>query len=187
MAEAPGTSVASIKPVMKWIAILLAMPGAALPPGRAAGQEASASAPLRHIEAPSRQSAQRPPVRQAPLPGPASGPSAATPLERHATRPAAPTDAEAAPAGGAPTDAELETFAAIYAQLRDAARGFERDVAAARTAEEARSARCKMQRAQQAALRSHGWTAAKFRRIAAAVDGDPALVERTVRLFDESS
>lgn len=102
-------------------------------------------------------------------------------------QPGSPSPACGAASQAGPTDAELETFAAIYTELRAAARKFEQEVAVARTAEEARDARCNMTRAQQATLRAHGWTAAKFARIAAAVDSDPALVERTVELFDKAS
>jgi hypothetical protein len=88
---------------------------------------------------------------------------------------------------GPPSDAELETFAAIYAELEKTSREFEQQMAAARTVEEAREIRCRRQRANEAAIRDHGWTEGRFNRVAAALNDNPALIERTLKLLESRS
>lgn len=87
----------------------------------------------------------------------------------------------------APSDADLKTFAEIYAALQKADAKFERDMSTAQTVEEARAAADERQRARDDALTSHGWTRSKFDSVASAIDADPALTERAIELFDEDS
>jgi hypothetical protein len=86
-----------------------------------------------------------------------------------------------------PSDSDLKTFAEIYAQLQEADAKFEHDMADARTVHEARAVTDERDRASEAALTSHGWTRSKFDRVASAIDRDPALIERAIKLFEENS
>ena len=86
-----------------------------------------------------------------------------------------------------PSDADLKTFAEIYAQLQQADERFEQDMASALTEEQARAVTSARQRASVAALSSHGWTRRKFDEVAAAINADPALVERAIELFEQDS
>lgn len=86
-----------------------------------------------------------------------------------------------------PSDADLKTFAKIYAELQEADTKFEHDMATARTAGEARAVANARDRASDAALSSHGWTRSKFDRVAAAIDRNPVLIERVMTLFEEDS
>ena len=86
-----------------------------------------------------------------------------------------------------PSDADLKTFAEIYAQLQQADERFEQDMASARTEEQARAVTSARERASVAALSSHGWTRRKFDEVAAAINADPALVERAIELFEQDS
>ncbi|HEX5419216.1 MAG TPA: DUF4168 domain-containing protein [Gammaproteobacteria bacterium] len=113
--------------------------------------------------------------------GRAAGPHLQAAAVRQAPRPSSSTQALR------PSDAELETFVAVYAELQKTAQTFEREIAAAETAQEVSRVVLKRRRADETALRKHGWTREEFMRVAEALNDDPALAEKAVRLFGEDS
>jgi hypothetical protein len=89
--------------------------------------------------------------------------------------------------GTRPSDEEILTFARIYAALQEADEQFERKMADAYTRQEAQNVAEERQRACRRALADHGWTRSKFDSVAAAINDDPALVERTIELLEAGS
>ena len=82
------------------------------------------------------------------------------------------------------SDAELETFAAIYADLLDIAAKFESDMKSAKTEEEALDIRQKTQTESIAKVAGRGWTPEKFNSVSEAINRDPELTERAVQLIE---
>ncbi|HEU4619154.1 MAG TPA: DUF4168 domain-containing protein [Gammaproteobacteria bacterium] len=91
------------------------------------------------------------------------------------------------PEQATPSDDDLKTFAEIYAELQEADDKFEHDMASARTEEQARAVTDERDRTSSEALRAHGWTRRKFDEVAAAINSDPALVERAIELLEEDT
>lgn len=100
--------------------------------------------------------------------------------------PAEPPAAEPAPAVDV-SEADLETFADIYAVLLEAAGRFEEEVSAAETLEEVEQAQEKMRRDSVAAIEAHGWTLDTYNAVAQAINASPELTEEALRRIEERS
>jgi len=82
------------------------------------------------------------------------------------------------------SDAELETFAAIYVDLVDTAAKFQAEMEAAQTEQQAVDIRDRAQTESIAKVAKHGWTPEKFNLVGDAINSDPALTERAVKLIE---
>ena len=82
------------------------------------------------------------------------------------------------------SDAELETFAAIYVDLIDTAAKFQAEMEAALTEQQALAIRERAQTESVAKVAQRGWTPEKFSRVGDAINNDPALTERAVKLIE---
>ena len=82
------------------------------------------------------------------------------------------------------SDAELETFAAIYVDLIDTAAKFQAEMEAAQTEQQALAIRDRAQTESVAKVTQRGWTPEKFSLVGDAINNDPALTERAVKLIE---
>jgi hypothetical protein len=82
------------------------------------------------------------------------------------------------------SDADIETFANIYADLRQTASRFQAEMESARTEEQALEIRARAQSESVAKVEQHGWTPEKFNSVSEAIDRDPALTEKAVNLIE---
>jgi hypothetical protein len=82
------------------------------------------------------------------------------------------------------SDAELETFAAIYVDLIDTAAKFQAEMEAAQTEQQALDIRDRAQTESIAKVTQRGWTPEKFSNVGDAINNDPALTERAVKLIE---
>jgi len=82
------------------------------------------------------------------------------------------------------SDAELETFAAIYVDLVDTAAKFQAEMEAAQTEQQAVDIRDRAQTESIAKVTKRGWTPEKFNLVGDAINNDPALTERAVKLIE---
>ena len=82
------------------------------------------------------------------------------------------------------SDAELETFAAIYVDLVDTAAKFQAEMEAAQTEQQAVDIRDRAQTESIAKVAKHGWTPEKFNLVGDAINNDPALTEKAVKLIE---
>ena len=82
------------------------------------------------------------------------------------------------------SDAELETFAAIYVDLIDTAAKFQAEMEAAQTEQQALAIRDRAQTESIAKVTQRGWTPEKFSLVGDAINNDPALTERAVKLIE---
>jgi hypothetical protein len=96
---------------------------------------------------------------------------------------------EAPGAGTSPTaiavsDADLETFATIYVDLLDTAATFQAELDAAQTEEQAREIRGRAQTESIAKVAQRGWSPEKFNSVSEAINGDPELTDKAVKLIE---
>jgi hypothetical protein len=82
------------------------------------------------------------------------------------------------------SDAELDTFATIYADLLDIADKLEAQIESAQTEQQALEIRERAQTESLAKVTQRGWTPEKFNSVGEAINGDPALTERAVKLIE---
>jgi hypothetical protein len=82
------------------------------------------------------------------------------------------------------SDAELETFAAIYVDLIDMAAKYQAQIEAAETEQQALAIRDEAQAESVAKVTQRGWTPEKFSSVGDAINNDPALTERAVKLIE---
>ena len=82
------------------------------------------------------------------------------------------------------SDAELETFAAIYVDLIDTAAKYQAEMESARTEQQALEIRERGQTESIAKVAQRGWTPEKFSSVGDAINDDPALTERAVKLIE---
>ena len=82
------------------------------------------------------------------------------------------------------SDAELETFATIYAELLDVADKFEAQIESAQTEQQALEIRERAQTESLAKVTQRGWTPEKFNSVGEAINNDPALTEKAVKLIE---
>jgi hypothetical protein len=82
------------------------------------------------------------------------------------------------------SDSDLETFASIYVDLLGTASKFEAELGAAQTEEQALEIRGRAQTESVAKVAQHGWSPEKFNSVSEAINGDPALTERAVKLIE---
>jgi len=82
------------------------------------------------------------------------------------------------------SDAELETFAAIYVDLVDTAAKFNAEMEAAQTEQQAVDIRDRAQTESIAKVTKRGWTPEKFNLVGDAINNDPALTEKAVKLIE---
>src|SRR5262245_37773340 len=93
---------------------------------------------------------------------------------------------ELAPPAQATTvsDAEIETFAAIYVDLIDTAAKFQAEIESAQTEQQALDIRERAQAESVAKVAKRGWTPEKFNSVGDAIDNDPALTEKAQKLIE---
>jgi hypothetical protein len=102
-----------------------------------------------------------------------------------------PADPASPPAAQGPvetvevTDEDIEIFATIYVELQRTAERFEQEISEVESEEEAQAVQARMQQASIDALARHGWTPDRFNQVAEALNRDPALVEKALRLIEE--
>ena len=82
------------------------------------------------------------------------------------------------------SDAELETFAAIYVDLIDTAAKFQAEMESAQSEQQALAIRERAQEESVKKVTQRGWTPEKFSRVGDAINDDPALTERAVKLIE---
>jgi hypothetical protein len=83
------------------------------------------------------------------------------------------------------SDTDLETFATIYVDLLDTAAKFEAEMQSAQTEEQALEIRERVQAESTATVARHGWTPEKFNSVGEAINNDPVLTDRAVKLIEE--
>ena len=89
------------------------------------------------------------------------------------------------PAAFAVSDMELETFASIYVDLLDTASKFDAEMKAAQSEEQALEIRGRAQTESIAKVERHGWTPEKFNSVSEAINKDPSLTDKAVKLIQE--
>jgi hypothetical protein len=109
---------------------------------------------------------------------------AAAPVALAQRSPAAPEATAPSTAAVTVSDAEIETFAAIYVDLLETAAKFEAEMKSAQTDEQALAIRGRVQDESIAKVAQRGWTPEKFNSVSEAINGDPALTEKAVRLIE---
>ena len=82
------------------------------------------------------------------------------------------------------SDAEIETFAAIYVDLIETAAKFQAEIESAQTEQQALAIRDRAQAEGVAKVTQRGWTPEKFGLVGDTINNDPALAERAVRLIE---
>ncbi len=87
-------------------------------------------------------------------------------------------------AQAAVSDADIETFAAIYVDLLDTATKAESELQAAKSEEEAQQIRTRVQSESVEKVAKRGWTPEKFNSVGDAINADPVLTEKAVRLIE---
>jgi hypothetical protein len=92
--------------------------------------------------------------------------------------------AQTPPTAIAVSDADLETFATIYVDLLDTAATFQAELDAAQTEEQAREIRGRAQTESIAKVAQRGWTPDKFNSISEAINSDPGLTDKAVKLIE---
>jgi hypothetical protein len=99
--------------------------------------------------------------------------------------------AQQAPGARAPataaavSDADLETFASIYVDLLETAAKFEAQMQAAQSEEQALAVRERVQAESLEKVARRGWTPDKFNSVSEAINSDPALADRAVKLIEQ--
>jgi hypothetical protein len=91
------------------------------------------------------------------------------------------------PEAVAVSDAELETFATIYVDLMATVAKYKGQMESAKTDEEARDIQGKMEDESVAKVEQRGWTPEKFNQITAAINMDPDLADKAVKLIEQKS
>lgn len=87
-------------------------------------------------------------------------------------------------AQAAVSDADIETFAAIYVDLLDTASKAETELQSAKSEEEAQKIRTRVQSESVEKVAKRGWTPEKFNSVGDAINADPALTEKAVKLIE---
>jgi hypothetical protein len=82
------------------------------------------------------------------------------------------------------SEAELDTFATIYADLLATAAKFDAEIESAQTDQQALEIRERAQAESVAKVAQRGWTPEKFNSVGEAINSDPALTERAVKLIE---
>lgn len=88
-------------------------------------------------------------------------------------------------AQAAVSDADIETFAAIYVDLLDTAQKAETELKSAQSEAQAEEIRTRVQSESVAKVAQRGWTPEKFNTVGDAINKDPALTEKAVKLIEE--
>jgi hypothetical protein len=83
------------------------------------------------------------------------------------------------------SDADLETFATIYVDLLDTASKFQTELDGAQSEEQALEIRSRAQTESIAKVERRGWTPEKFNSVSEAINGDPALTDKAVKLIEQ--
>jgi uncharacterized protein HemX len=82
------------------------------------------------------------------------------------------------------SDADLETFATIYVDLLDTAAKLDAEMSTAATEEQAREIQGRAQTESIAKVAQRGWTPEKFNTVGDAINRDPALTDKAVKLIE---
>jgi predicted secreted Zn-dependent protease len=64
---------------------------------------------------------------------------------------------------------------------------YEQEIAEVESEEQAQEVQTRLQQESIQTLEKHGWTPEQFNRVAEALNRNPALIERTLRLIEEKS
>lgn len=83
------------------------------------------------------------------------------------------------------SDADLETFASIYVDLIDTASKFEAEMESATTEEQALEIQGRAQTESIAKVEQRGWTPERFNSVSEAINSDPRLTEKAVKLIEQ--
>ena len=83
------------------------------------------------------------------------------------------------------SDADLETFATIYADLLDTADKFEAEMNLAQTEAQAREIEGRAQTESLAKIAQRGWTPERFNSVSEAIQSDPQLTDKAVKLIEQ--
>jgi hypothetical protein len=108
-----------------------------------------------------------------------AGPAMAQPRTDRAAPPAPPSQNVQI------SDADLETFADIYVDLRETAEKFEAELAAAGSEDEALKVQSRMQEESVEKVTRRGWTPERYVATAQTINADPALADKTLALIDD--
>jgi hypothetical protein len=109
----------------------------------------------------------------------------ASPVSLAQQAPEARSERAPSTAAVAVSDAELETFATIYVDLLETAEKFEAEMKSAQTEEQALEIRGRIETESVAKVAQRGWTPAKFNSVSEAINGNPALTEKVVKLIEQ--
>ena len=85
------------------------------------------------------------------------------------------------------SDAELDTFATIYVDLLGTMAKYKGELQSAKTDEETRAIEARMQEESIAKVAQRGWSPEKFDGVTEAINKDPRLAEKAVKLIEEKS
>jgi hypothetical protein len=83
------------------------------------------------------------------------------------------------------SDAEIETFAAIYVDLQQTSNKYKAEMTNAQTDEQAREVQTRMQEESIATVEKRGWTPDQYVAVAEAINSDATLTEKTLRLIEQ--
>jgi hypothetical protein len=85
------------------------------------------------------------------------------------------------------SDAELETFATIYVDLLATVAKYKGEIQSAKTEEEAAKIQGRMEDESIEKVEKRGWTPEKFNDVTAAINMDPDLADKAVKLIEQKS
>jgi hypothetical protein len=82
------------------------------------------------------------------------------------------------------SDSDLETFASIYVDLLDTASKFDAEIKGAQSEAHAAEIKGRAQDESIAKVEQRGWTPEKFNSVSEAINKDPALTDKAVKLIE---
>jgi hypothetical protein len=172
-----------VKHTLIALAAALALAAAqATPAQEPAAQEPAAQEPAAEEPAAEEPAAQDPAAQDPAAQDPAAqDPAAQDPA---AQDPAAP---EASPPTADVSDAELETFADIYVDLRATAEKYEAEITAAESPDATVEVQTRLRDESLAKIAEHGWTLDMYNMVVAAINAGPTLAEKVVQMIEERS
>jgi hypothetical protein len=112
---------------------------------------------------------------------------AAAPVSFAQQAPRAPSERAPSAETTPVSDAELDTFAAIYVDLLDTAAKFEAEMKSAQTEEQALAIRERIETESVAKVEQRGWTPQKFNSVSDAINRNPSLADKAAKLIEEKN
>lgn len=104
-----------------------------------------------------------------------------------AQEPPAATQAPPQQAAPAVSEADLDTFATIYVDLKTLNTEFEGEMAAVESEAEAQELQEQMQQQSVETIEEHGWSLERYNLVAQAINSDSDLLTRALELIAEKS